>query len=98
MRVRQYFVYIMTNAHNTVLYTGVTNNLHRRVLEHRSGKGGGFTKKYNIVKLVYYESGEDVNIAIFREKQIKAGSRRKKIELINSINPEWKDLFEEYFP
>jgi putative endonuclease len=97
MSERQYFVYIMTNVHNTVLYTGVTNDLHRRVLEHRSGKGGMFTKKYNVTKLVYYESGDDVNIAIFREKQIKAGSRQKKIDLINSLNPEWKDLLEEYF-
>jgi putative endonuclease len=87
----------MTNAHNTVLYTGVTNELQRRVLDHRSGKGSGFTKKYNITKLVYFESGDDINLAIVREKQIKAGSRKKKIELIESINPEWKDLFEEYF-
>ena len=87
----------MTNAHNTVLYTGMTNDLGRRVLEHRSGKGGMFTKKYNVNKLVYYEEGEDVNAAIFREKQIKAGSRQKKIDLVNSLNPEWKDLFEEYF-
>ena len=97
MSKKQYFVYIMTNTHNTVLYTGVTNDLHRRVLEHRTGKGGLFTKKYNVTKLVYYESGDDINIAIFREKQIKAGSRQKKIDLINSLNPEWKDLIEEYF-
>jgi len=97
MTERQYFVYIMTNAHNTVLYTGVTNDLQRRVLEHRAGKGGAFTKKYNIIKLVYYESGADINMAIFREKQIKAGSRRKKMDLINNLNPEWKDLYEEYF-
>jgi putative endonuclease len=96
MSERQYCVYIMANAHNTVLYTGVTNDLQRRVLEHRSGKSG-FTKKYNITKLVYFESGDDVSAAIAREKQIKAGSRQKKIDLINSINPEWKDLFEEYF-
>ena len=87
----------MTNAHNTVLYTGVTNNLQRRVLEHRVGEGGAFTKKYNISKLVYFECGDDINTAIFREKQIKAGSRQKKIELVDSINPEWNDLFEEYF-
>ena len=93
---KEYCVYIMTNVHNTVLYTGVTNNLHRRVLEHRSGEGGVFTKKYNVHKLVYFESGNDVNAAIAREKQIKAGSRKKKIDLINSINPSWKDLFEEY--
>ncbi len=97
MPEREYCVYIMTNTNNTVLYTGITNNLQRRVLEHKSGTGSGFTKKYNVTKLVYYESGNDVNIAIAREKQIKAGSRKKKIDLINSINPEWKDLFEEYF-
>jgi putative endonuclease len=85
----------MTNAHNKVLYTGVTNSLARRVYEHRNGLGGIFTKKYNIQKLVYYEVGEDVNTIIAREKQIKGGSRRKKIELINSLNPEWKDLYEE---
>ena len=97
MRERQYCVYIMANAHNTVLYTGVTNDLQRRVLEHREGKGGGFTKKYNITKLVYFQHGDDVNAAIAREKHIKAGSRQKKIDLINSMNPEWKDLFEEFF-
>ncbi len=97
MKERQYCVYIMTNAHNTVLYTGVTNDLQRRVLEHKSGKGGGFTKKYNVQKLVYFECGDDVNSAIFREKQIKAGSRKKKLDLINSMNPEGKDLFDEYF-
>ena len=87
----------MTNVHNTTLYTGVTNNLERRVLEHRAGKGSAFTKKYNIAKLVYFECGDDVNIAILREKQIKAGSRQKKIDLVGSINPEWNDLFDEYF-
>ena len=97
MNDRQYCVYIMTNIHNTVLYTGVTNNLQRRVVEHKSGKGGKFTSKYNVTKLVYYECGDDVNAAIFREKQIKAGSRKKKIDLVNSINPEWKDLSEELF-
>jgi putative endonuclease len=87
----------MTNAHHTVLYTGVTNELQRRVLEHKSGKGSEFTKKYNVNKLVYVEIGDDINIAIAREKQIKAGSRKKKVELIESFNPAWKDLFEEYF-
>jgi putative endonuclease len=86
----------MTNAHNTVLYTGVTNELQRRVMEHKEGKGG-FTKKYNVTKLVYFECGNDVRAAIAREKQIKAGSRQKKNDLINSINPEWNDLFDEYF-
>lgn len=97
MSDRQYCVYIMSNAHNTVLYTGVTNNLQRRVMEHKAGKGGTFTKKYNVHKLVYFECGNDVNAAIFREKQIKAGSRKKKIDLIKSINPDWKDLFEEMY-
>ena len=97
MSDRQYCVYIMTNTHNTVLYTGVTNNLQRRVLEHRAGTGSAITKKYNAHKLVYFECGDDVNAAIFREKQIKAGSRRKKIDLIKSINPDWKDLYEEHF-
>ena len=87
----------MTNAHHTVLYTGVTNDLQRRVLEHKAGKGSGFTKKYNITRLVYVESGDDIHLAIAREKQIKAGSRKKKVELIESVNPGWKDLFEEYF-
>ena len=97
MRNRQYCVYIMANAHNTVLYIGVTNDLQRRVLEHKEGKGGGFTKKYNVTKLVYFEYGDDVNAAIAREKQIKAGSRQKKVDLINSMNAEWNDLFDEYF-
>ena len=97
MSERQYCVYIMTNRNHTVLYTGVTNNLQRRVLEHQSGKGSVFTKKYSIQKLVYFECGDDANTAIFREKQIKAGSRKKKLDLINSINPQWKDLFEKHF-
>jgi len=95
MKTRNYYVYIMTNEFNTVLYTGVTNDLYRRILEHRSGKGGAFTSRYHIVKLVYYEFGDDINAAIFREKQIKAGSRKKKTELIESINPNWDDLFEK---
>jgi len=93
--MKQYCVYIMTNAHNKVLYTGVTNNLARRVYEHKNGMGGVFTKKYNIDKLVYYEIGNDINEAIAREKQIKGGSRQKKIDLVNSMNPKWKDLYEE---
>ncbi len=96
MRDKQYCVYIMANDHNTVLYTGVTNDLQRRVSEHRGGKGW-FTKKYNVTKLVYFEYGDDINAAILREKQIKAGSRQKKIDLINSTNAEWKDLFDEFF-
>jgi len=87
----------MTNIHNTVLYTGVTNGLQRRVLEHKSGTGSKFSGKYNVSKLVYFECGDDVNTAIFREKQIKAGSRKKKIDLVNSMNSEWKDLYDEFF-
>jgi putative endonuclease len=92
---KQYCVYIMTNAHNTVLYTGVTNDLARRVYEHKNGLGSIFVKKYNVHKLVYYQVGDDVHSVISREKQIKGGSRKKKIDLINSLNPEWKDLYEE---
>lgn len=92
---REYCVYIMTNAHHTVIYSGVTNHLSRRVYEHKNGLGGIFTKKYNIMKLVYYEVTDNVHAALAREKQIKGGSRKKKIDLINSINPEWKDLFDE---
>lgn len=97
MKENLYFVYIMSNQDHTVLYTGVTNDLQRRVIEHKSGKGGAFSKKYKLYKLVYYESGNEIKIAISREKQIKAGSRKKKIELINSINPDWEDLYEKYF-
>jgi putative endonuclease len=92
---RQYYVYILTNKHNTVLYTGITNDLKRRVYEHKEKLVDGFTKKYNITKLVYYEVFEDPENAILREKQIKAGSRQKKIDLINSINREWINLYEE---
>ena len=92
---KQYCVYIMTNAHHTVLYTGVTNDLARRVYEHKNGLGSAFVKKYNVQKLVYYQAGDDVHSVIAREKQIKGGSRKKKIDLISSLNPEWKDLYEE---
>lgn len=90
---RQYYVYIMTNEYNTVLYTGITNDLIRRGYEHREKLIDGFTKKYNISKLVYYEVFRDAESAISREKQIKAGSRKKKVELVNKINPEWKDIY-----
>ena len=92
---REYCVYIMTNAHNTVIYSGVTNNLARRVDEHKNGLGGIFTKKYNVNKLVYYEVGDNVHAALAREKQIKGGSRKKKMDLVNSINPAGNDLFDE---
>ena len=89
---KQYYVYIMTNMRNTVLYVGVTNDLIRRVYEHKESLADGFTKKYNIVKLVYYEVFEDIENSILREKQIKAGSREKKVKLINSVNRQWRDL------
>ena len=92
---KQYYVYIMTNSRNTVLYVGVTNDLIRRVYEHKEKLADGFTRKYNITKLVYYEVFEDIENAILREKKIKAGSRQKKIELIDSTNIEWRDLYNE---
>jgi putative endonuclease len=92
----QYYIYIITNKYNTVLYTGVTNDLQKRVYEHKSKLIEGFTKKYNVTKLVYYEIFDNAYTAISREKQIKAGSRQNKIDLVNSINPDWKDLYEEF--
>ena len=85
----------MTNTRNTVLYTGVTSDIKRRVYEHKEKLVGGFTSKYNITKLVYYEVFNEVHDAISREKQIKAGSRQQKIQLINSMNNRWRDLYEE---
>ena len=84
----------MTNRNKTVIYTGVTNDLKRRVQEHRDKKGCSFTKRYNITMLVYYESFDRMIDAIAAEKKIKSGSRAKKIELIESMNPYWKDLFD----
>jgi putative endonuclease len=85
----------MTNKNNKVLYTGITNDLKRRVYEHKEKLVDGFTKKYNVSKLIYYEILEDPENAILREKKIKAGSRQKKIDLINGMNREWNDLYEE---
>ncbi len=90
-----YCVYILTNQRNTVLYTGVTGDVKARVCQHREKLLPGFTYPYNVSKLVYYEAGADAPGAIAREKQIKAGSRRKKIELINQLNPDWRDLYED---
>ena len=87
------YVYILTNDRKTVLYTGVTSNLKGRVHQHKSGSVAGFTKKYNVKSLVYYEVLSDMYNAISREKQLKAGSRAKKEQLINSLNPEWLDLY-----
>ena len=92
---RQYYAYIMSNKANTVLYTGVTGDLIKRVYEHKQKITEGFTKKYKVNKLVYYEIFGDPENAIAREKQIKVGSRRKKIALIKSKNPKWKDLYNE---
>ncbi len=85
----------MTSITNSVLYTGVTNNLIRRVFEHKNHLVKGFTSKYNVTKLVYYEVFDSIESAILREKQIKGGSRNKKIILINKLNPEWKDLYSQ---
>jgi putative endonuclease len=87
-----YFVYIITNKNHTTLYTGITNNLIRRIYEHKQGIGSTFSRRYKLRKLVYYEVHLDKRSAINREKQIKAGSRNKKLDLINSLNPDWDDL------
>jgi len=91
--MKQYWVYMMTNPNNTVIYTGVTNNLAKRIQEHKDKKGSSFTSRYNITKLVYYETFGRICDAIAAEKRIKAGSRAQKIKLIESINPGWKDLY-----
>jgi putative endonuclease len=90
-----YYVYILTNWSNKVLYTGITNNLERRLYEHKNKLIKGFTGKYNVSKLVYFEDTTDVRAAIEREKQIKGWSRVKKNQLIETMNPKWKDLSEE---
>ena len=93
---KQYYVYILTNRHNNVLYIGVTNNLVRRIYEHKNKLVEGFSKKYNLIKLVYYETTRDVKSAIEREKQLKNWHRDWKINLINQFNPEWKDLSNDF--
>lgn len=93
---RTYYVYMLTNTHHTVLYIGVTNNIERRLYEHQNGTIPGFTKKYNLWKLVYLESTGDVNEAIAREKQLKGWTRSKKEALIAAQNPKWKDLASEW--
>jgi putative endonuclease len=93
MKIHAYFVYILTNANHTVLYTGVTNDLVRRLNEHKHKKIKGFTQKYNVDKLIYFEEFEFIDHAIAREKQIKGYSRVKKDALIDKFNPEWKELF-----
>ena len=88
-------IYIMTNKRDGVLYAGVTNDLKRRAFEHREDLVPGFSRRYNLHKLVYFETTSDAYSAITREKQIKAGSRAKKIALVNAANPEWRDLYDE---
>ena len=92
----EYYVYIMTN-HSKTLYTGVTNDLQRRVFEHKNKQVSGFTSRYNITKLVYFEISSSSYDAIRREKQIKGWLRSKKIALIESINPDWLDLSEDWY-
>jgi len=89
---KQYYIYIMTNKLDSVLYTGVASDLVKRVYEHKLKLIEGFTKKYNVHKLVYYEVFDDINDAIEREKQIKSGNRQRKIDLVSKKNPAWKDL------
>lgn len=94
--MKQYYVYIMTNRSKT-LYTGVTNDLLRRVYEHKQKLIEGFTKKYNITRLVHFEETSDVRGAIAREKQLKGWLRQKKIALVETVNPYWKDLAEDWY-
>jgi len=94
--ISQYFVYFLTNKTNKVLYIGMTNNLKRRIYEHKNKLLEGFSEKYNLQKLVYYEITNNVNSAIKREKQLKNWHREWKINLINQFNPEWRDLSEEF--
>lgn len=90
-----YYIYILTNKYNKVLYVGVTNDLIRRIYEHKNSLADGFTAKYKVHKFVYYECTEEVISAITREKQIKGWTREKKIKLIESMNPDWKDLWSD---
>ena len=93
MRIQLYYVYILTNQNNTVLYTGVTNDLERRCYEHKQKLIKGFSQKYNVDKLIYFEKFDFIDLAISREKQIKGYSRAKKITLINKFNEHWKELY-----
>ena len=92
MKIQLFYVYILSNIRNTVLYTGVTNDIKRRIYEHKMGMNDGFTKKYNVHKLVHFEVFEYVDLAISREKQIKGYSREKKVKLIEANNTEWNEL------
>ena len=92
-----YYVYLLTNWNNQVMYVGVTNDINRRVLEHKQKLVKGFTEKYNVDKLVYFEETDNVNLALAREKEIKKWRREKKDKLVVRINPEWKDLSEGWY-
>ena len=92
--MKNYFVYILTNWNDRVMYIGVTNDLQRRLYEHKNKLADGFTKRYNVHKLAYYEVTTDVNSAIAREKQLKGWSRAKKNALVETMNPDWHDLSE----
>ncbi len=92
----QYYVYILTNGSNKVLYTGVTNNLERRIYEHKNGTVEGFTKRYNVHKLVWFDCTSDIYSAIEKEKQIKGWTRAKKNALIKEKNPTWRDLSDDW--
>jgi putative endonuclease len=91
-----YYVYLLTNWNNKVMYVGVTNNLERRMYEHKQNLVKGFTEKYKVHKLVHYEETRDVRVALEREKEIKKWRREKKNALVRCANPEWKDLSEEW--
>ena len=93
--MKKSYVYFLTNKNNTVLYIGITSNLHKRIYQHKTKTYKGFTYKYNCEKLVYYEEFDFINYAIIREKQLKAGNRKRKNELVNLINPDWIDLSED---
>ncbi|MGH7033277.1 MAG: GIY-YIG nuclease family protein [Stellaceae bacterium] len=94
-RLKQPCVYIMTNKRNGTLYTGVTSDLIQRAYHHREGLSSGFTARYGLKMLVWYERHDEMTVAIAREKQIKAGSRQKKLALVRAFNPDWRDLYED---
>lgn len=93
---KSYYVYLLTNWNNQVMYVGVTNDLNRRIYEHKNKMVEGFTAKYNLSKLIYFEETNDINAAIAREKEIKRWRREKKNKLVEQLNPQWKDLSEKF--
>jgi putative endonuclease len=97
MREKNYYVYLLTNSDNKVMYVGMTNDLERRMHEHKEKTVKGFTEKYNVTKLVYFEQGSEVNVVIAREKEIKKWRREKKNALVERANPDWHDLSDDFF-